>query len=642
MADLVSDNRGRFGSQTEKQLNRVVDIARVFHNEFIVWQDIYDEIEKGYNWLAGQQYTREEISWYESQRRPTNVFNLLFPHVNTVMGDFLENDNRERVFPKGQADPGIASSLEDILDHIYFKNDYKSVEAETLLAALVKMGFRYVRFSTEQDISGSIVLSNTDEFEIMFDSRSKNYYLDDAAYLIRTRWLTVDDILHLWPEHRRDLKQILIDKKDSAYWDGMQEDIQAMMEHHDFQMEHEGKYRILEFHEIEYQQTQVAYNPVTRDRVIYDYDNNPQKAERFIRANPQYRIVDSHEKIKTITSVIPGLAYHLTEKKADIQDGEFDYQPLFAYHYGKKSIENFGIFKNSFDPQREFNDWHNRTADIINKQSNTTVGFKPSSLLNPRAAENYNSMTGGVIKFKDAADIDKDYKRYDPPTFPQGTDVMQREAMDIIPKILGITPNQMGFSETKQEPAQLFGMRVRQATKALAVIYNNLSRTKKRGSDKILRMVQYYYDDYHVFRVLVKENMTQKEVFVNMKYGDRIINDITIGEYEVIMDDIERNPTARALRWELKNQLAQIIIQYFGATAIDPEWWLQDSDLGDVQTLIDRINGAIFEMVKQGQQMEAFDAADRLIDAANKRGIPLQRGSAQNNNQPNTPNRTRQ
>jgi len=641
MAEL-RDGQSRF-TQPENQVNRVVDISKVFHNEFVVWQPIYEEIEKGYHWLAGQQYTKEEINWYESQRRPTNVFNLLFPHVNTVLGDFLENDYRMRVFPRGLSDPGIASSLEDVLDHVHFNNDMKTTETETLLAALVKMGWFYPRFSDEQDIAGSIVIGNTDEFEIMFDSRAKDYFLDDAAYMMRFRWMLVDQILHRWPEHRTNLKQILVDKKDSAYWEGQSEEITAMMNHQDFVMEHEGKYRVIEFHEMEYQETEVAYNPVTRDKLIWDADINPQKADRFLKANPEYKIVKSHEKIKTITKIIPGLSYHLSEKKADLQDQTFDYIPLFAYHYGKKTVENFGIFKNSFDPQREFNDWHNRTADIINKTAAQTIGFKPSSLLNPKEVENYGSMTGGAVKFKDDADPTKDYIRYPAQDFPRGTDVMQREAMDLIPKILGITPNQMGFSETKQEPAQLFGMRVRQATKALAVIYNNISRSKKRRADKVLRLIQMYFDQPHVFKILVKDDMTQREVFVNIRYGDQIINDITVGEYEVVMDDLDRNPTARALRWEMKNQLVALILQYFGAAAIDPEWWLKDSDLGDVKVLIDRINQAIMGMIQSGQQMEAFDAADRLIDAANKRGIPLQQGSAMNKKPTNTSNKgTRQ
>ena len=625
--------------QSKEQTDRVVDISRVFHNEFVVWSKIYDEIEKGYNWLAGEQYDKSEIAWYDSQRRPTNVFNLIFPHVNTVLGDFLEADQREKVFPIGRSDPQIAATLEDVLDNIYFNNDMESMMAETLLAALVKMGWIYPRYSNEKDIEGSIVIKNVDEFEIMFDSRSKDYFLDDAAYLLRTRCMTTDQILNTWRNHRSKLQKMLIDRKSSKYWEGVEESISAMMCHKDYVMEVEGKYRIIEFHEMDYELTEVAYNPITRDRVIWDLEG--RKADQWLKSNPDYKIVESHEKVKYITEVIPGLAFHLNHKKADLQDQTYDYIPLFAYHYGKKTIDNFGIFKNSFGPQREFNDWHNRTADIINKSSNPGQIMRPDLILNAReVGENYGSMPGLTIKLSpNAASLAEAWQRIEPAAFPQGTDVMQREAMDLLPKILGITPNQMGFSETKSEPAELFARRVRQATKALAVIYKNISRTKKRKSDKTLRLIQHYYDNERIVSVVVKEDMSTKDIFLNIQYGDKIINDVTVGKYEVVMDDLERNPTARAMRFELKTQLVNLIIQAFGPAAIDPEWWLKESDLGDVKVLIDRINFAIGTIMQSAQEEEAFGRADQLLTLANKRtGTPdKQSAPANNKKRVNTP-----
>ena len=52
----------------------------------------------------------------------------------------------------------------------------------------------------------------------MFDSRAKDYFLDDAKYVIRSKWLCTDDILHSWINHRLKLKKILRDKEDSAYY----------------------------------------------------------------------------------------------------------------------------------------------------------------------------------------------------------------------------------------------------------------------------------------------------------------------------------------------------------------------------------------------------------------------------------------
>lgn len=612
-------------AQSEKKTRRVIDISKVYLNELNTWSNVYDEMEKGYHWLAGVQYTKEQESYYDQIRRPHNVFNLIFPHVNTLLGEILEQDDMERVFPKGRSDPQLASTLQDILDHIYTSNDEEAAFLETVLAGLCKMGFEYPRFSAEKDLDGSIVITNTDEFEILFDSRSKDYFLDDAAYVGRSRWLIVDQILRLWPEHRGELKSMLRDRKESKYFDEIGEEGTAMMNHKDFVNEKEGQYRVIEFHEMEWQDAEVAYDPITRERRIWTLSG--ERADEFLRANPNTVIIESNEKVKKVTKIIPGLNFLLEEKEADIQDGQYDYVPFFAYHYGVKTIDNFGIFKNAFGPQMEFNEWHNRTADIINKSAAPAFAFRPGQVHNPNQLKNYGSMPGLAIEVKDEAQSIEDvFKQYQPAGFPAAADRMSMETLELLPKILGITQNQMGQEQTKQENASLFAQRVRQAVKAMAVIYRNISRTKKRRSDKVLRLIQHYYNKPRVINILVKKDMTQKEVFLNLKYGDRIINDVSVGEYHVIMDDLERNPTARALRFMMKNELAQLVVAWYGPTALDPEWWLEDADLGDIKELIARINQSIATQIQAAQEAEAFGAAGEIIELANKRaGTPGER-----------------
>lgn len=605
----------------KEEQDRIIEIARAFQYEIDVWRPVYDEIEKGYKFLAGEQYDEAEIQWYKSQRRPTNVFNMIFPHVNVIMGDFLENDKKPKVYPMGAGSREIAALLEDILDSLNFdpSNDFAGAMVETLLAALVKVGWIYPHYANDSDnIDGRIIHKNVDEFEIMFDSRAKDYFLDDAVYLMRSRWLRREDIEHIWPHKRRELATILRDRNENGYWDSVPEDVHAMCHYKEFIHEIDGRYRVIEYHKMTYERTEVAYNPMTRDMVIWDVEG--EKADRFLKSNPDYRITEMEDKIKYITYVIPGLNFHLEHKRADLQDKTFDYIPLFAYKYAKKTIDSFGIFKNSMGPQRELNDWHNRTADILNKSANPGQIWRPGYVRNPRDVENYISMTGKDIQVKDdAPDLDQVWRRIDPPSFPQGTDVMQREALDLLPKILGITPNQMGFSETRQEPAELFARRVRQATKALATVLRNINRTKKRRDDKTLSLIQRYYNTQRIFPIISKDTNDIREVMINVQLGDRILNDITVGRYQVVIDDIEQNPTARMARFELKTQLVQFIANLYGPAAIDPEWWLKEADLGDVSTLIERINAAMNQIAESTQEAEGFAATQQLMDIAQKR-----------------------
>ena len=60
---------------------------------------------------------------------------------------------------------------------------------------------------------------NVDEYEVMFDHRAKRYFADDGRYMWRSRWMTVDQILAKWPNWRSQLKPIMIDPENSAYYD---------------------------------------------------------------------------------------------------------------------------------------------------------------------------------------------------------------------------------------------------------------------------------------------------------------------------------------------------------------------------------------------------------------------------------------
>jgi hypothetical protein len=70
----------------------VVQIGKVFNAEYPVWSGVYDKIETALDYIAGEQYSEARRKWYESQRRPTNVYNLMLSAYNRVMGDFILTD----------------------------------------------------------------------------------------------------------------------------------------------------------------------------------------------------------------------------------------------------------------------------------------------------------------------------------------------------------------------------------------------------------------------------------------------------------------------------------------------------------------------------------------------------------------------
>ena len=69
---------------------------------------------------------------------------------------------------------------ENVIDTLELNSGAKENVGNTLLARLIRMGVMYPRYSDELQVDCSLVFGNVDEFELMFDSRAKKDFADDA------------------------------------------------------------------------------------------------------------------------------------------------------------------------------------------------------------------------------------------------------------------------------------------------------------------------------------------------------------------------------------------------------------------------------------------------------------------------------
>lgn len=604
-------------TESEKS-NKVALIARVFLNEYHNWQGVYEDIEEGYNFLSGDQYTESQKKYYNAKRRPVNVFNTIFPIFNQVLGDFYLNNQKIRVFPTQNGTAELAQMHEDILYHIQLESEGDMELGKALLAGLVKVGWLYPRYSNERQIDGSVIFSNVDEYEIMFDSRARNYFADDARYLLRSRWATVDDIVRAYPHLKTELLSILKDREDSAYFQAWDPSTAEMVSHPYFF--DRGRYRVIEFHDKVYEETDVWHDQNTGESGVLTLDG--KRRELFLRTNPQITVITRVERVKKITEVIPALAYFLDHRDADVQDQTFDYIPFFPYNFGKETIKNFGLMKNLIGPQKAFNDVENDQLDILNKQGNAGWYAKPSKILNYSDLRNFGYEPGLILEIENNTPFDDAIRRVEPPNLPAAHDRMSGKYIEFIKMISGATNNFMGMQEGSEDNASLFAQRVREAQKALVPSEQNFRRTKRRVFDKCIKLVQKYYTSERLFLIVNPFSGEQKELALNQSAGDRILNDVTVGEYRIAIDELERNPTARRVRFIEKTELVDRIAKMLGAAAIDYRWWLEESDLGDLKYMLQKIDAVLGQQIAAGQQAEAFEVAKNIIDTAKaKQGL---------------------
>ena len=616
-----------------EQHKKIAQITKLFQTALPRWRTKYASIIEGYNFLAGKQYTQSQIKYYEAQRRPVDVFNLTLPLFNQALGDFLLNQEAIQVRRGLGGNPETAMILQQYIDDINTNNlnDSKHFLSELGLAGINQIGWIYPRYSSEVKVDGSVVIGNVDEMEVMFDPEAQDYFIRDG-WIMRSRWVKAEDLIAKWPHRKKELKEMIVDfDKFEVHEDYSEQDLDNMrdLEMRDIK---NGKYRVVEFHELIQEAGTVAIDTVTGES---DYFNNMHGKKRelyMLKTNPTRKFIEKDTvPISRVTEVVPGLGVYLDQYYPTVQDGMHQLLPFFAYNYGQRAIDHFGVMQNSLGPQKNFNNWKNQSQHILNKTAKTSRALKKESIENFAEIRKHGDEPGVDYIIDKNAKIADAVHHFDPPKFPFATEQMSNEAEELLMKITGIRSNQMGGQETSQENASLFRQRVNQAKTALEVIYENFRKTKRALYRKSIKLAQTNITDERTLFFVNSQTLEDSQVTVNQRMGDSIVNDITTGEYQVYVDTAERNPTARALRFMQKSELVtQLILPNLGPAAVDWRWLLEDSDLGDIETLIERIEAQLQQMAQSSSEQEAIAATDGLINLAKNRlalsdaGLPQQ------------------
>ena len=127
----------------KEQDDAIRTAVRAYQNEMPVFGKEFDAYEEGYRMLCGEQYTDGEKEWWETQRRPVNVWNIIFPTFNQILSDFLLSLGNDKVYPDNFGSAFMVESFNKVIDRIEIDNDFKSEMGQTLLAGLVKRGWIY-------------------------------------------------------------------------------------------------------------------------------------------------------------------------------------------------------------------------------------------------------------------------------------------------------------------------------------------------------------------------------------------------------------------------------------------------------------------------------------------------------------------
>ena len=473
---------------------------------------------------AGDQWPVETQNSRNLESRPCLTINKLDAYIRQVTNSQRQQRPRIKVHPTNtQADAKVAEILEGITRHIEI-NSNADTAYDTAFDYAVRMGWGYWRvvtkFTREDSFDQEIYIDQIDNpFTVYFDPDSKLPDGSDAERCLITTMIPKAVFKTQYPDADDGGQFRATATGDSwAEWVS-REDI-----------------RIAEFF---YTERVKAKLVMLSDGTSTFKDELPSPEEL---AAAGITIVEERESYKKIIKWCKLTAMQVLEERT--WPGRYiPVVPVYGVQYiVDDKRKKYGLVRYAKDPQRMYNYWRTSMTESV------ALAPKAKWLLAEGQDEGHenewaqaNIKSNPVLRYKQT-DIDGRIApaptRLQPEPPPAGVMTAAAAISDDLQAVLGIfDPSQM---PTGNISGKAINGQQQQVDLSNYHFYDNLTRSMRQTGKILLDLIPKIYDRERVIRIIGNDGRPDL-VTLNQQVQDeqgvaQILNDVTVGEYDVVMD----------------------------------------------------------------------------------------------------------
>ena len=469
---------------------------------------------------AGDQWPVEIQNSRNLEARPCLTINKVDSYVRQVTNQQRQQRPRIKVHPvNNEADLKIAKTLEGITRHIEV-NSNADTAYDNAFDYAVRMGWGYWRVETdyvrEDSFDQEIYIRPIhNPFTVYFDPNSVEPDGSDAEQCLVTEVIPKATFREMYPDADDGSGFTLRATGDSSAEWVMKEDI-----------------RIAEyFHTERKAATLVLLSDGTKL-----YKEDLPDAAMMLAAG--VTIISERKTYKKV------IKWCKVTSMQVLEEGEWigSYIPVIPVYGAQLTVEDkrkkFGLVRHAKDPQRMYNFWRTSQTESI------ALAPKAKWLLAEGQDEGHenewaqaNIKSAPVLRYKQT-DIEgrvaPQPTRLQPEAPPTGIMEAASSINNDLQAVLGIfDPNQMPSGNIS---GKALNGQQQQIDLSNYHFYDNLTRSIKHTGKIILDLIPKIYDAERVMRIIGDDGQPDMVTINQRDAVGAILNDVTVGEYDIVMD----------------------------------------------------------------------------------------------------------
>ena len=163
-----------------------------------------EEAKEDYEFVAGRQYSDDELKSLQKKKRPVVVFNRIGPVVDSVHGQEIGNRREVRYIPREMGDAVANEMLTGAAEWFRDKANAETHESDSFWDMLIcGLGWTETRIDYEEQRDGKPAIDRVDVFEMYYDFNAKARNLTDARRVHRVRRIPLSEAKAMFPGYSR-------------------------------------------------------------------------------------------------------------------------------------------------------------------------------------------------------------------------------------------------------------------------------------------------------------------------------------------------------------------------------------------------------------------------------------------------------
>lgn len=594
------------------------DLARHVWRRYLFMRDNghLDYVKKAVrceDFFAGLQWEAADIQYLKSVKRPALTINKIISTVSNVMGAQIFNRTDTAFKPRNE---GATSEVADALTKVYMQigdnNQLTWVRSDTFADGIItSRGFYDIRLDFSDSLRGEVRIRQLNPKNVLIDPDGDSYDPDHWADVIYTEWQSLDDIELLYGKAVADRLEshaaaVVDGANDEAYYDrdrfGLATQV-GQVDEAEVAKRLNRRVRVLDYQWRKLDKMEHFVDTQTGDMRPIPDSWTPEQVQAYLAQNPG---------VATTSKLVKRVRWTIIAGDEVLHDDWSPYKhftviPYFPHFRRGRTI---GIVENLLGPQELLNKVSSQELHVVNTTANSGYYVKRNALQNMSTSEleNRGAQTGLVIELDDLNNIQK----IQPNPTPTGLDRISYKAEEHVKSISGVSDYMTGFA---REDVSAKSVKANQAggSSNLAKVQDNLNRTDYLMARNVLDIVQEYYTEPRLVRITADKMTNKTETMQVNQPGpeNQIINDLTLGEYTVVItnqpdrDTFEETQFDQALRLRTE-----------AGVQLPDKYLIQSSRLKDKAEIVQSMEGD--QTSPEAQAKAALDKRNAEAEVAGK------------------------